>query len=76
MPDRHHRLPGCTILQHGAALQLTVLGPVPILLEFSGESLVALLTAAQAAFRERKKPEHHATGGRVTALVKKSWRCA
>ena len=58
-------LPGCTITQRGAALHVTVAGPVPVLLEFSGESLVALLMAAQAAFREREKPR-----------VKKSWRVA
>jgi len=48
-------MPGCTILQRGAALQLTVAAPVPVLLEFSGEALVALLMAAQAAFRERPR---------------------
>jgi len=49
-------LPGCTIAQRGSALQVSVAGPIPVLLEFSGESLVSLLMAAQAAFRERPKP--------------------
>jgi hypothetical protein len=48
---------GCRITQLGPALQLAVAGPMPVVLEFSGESLVALLMAAQAAFRERKKPD-------------------
>jgi len=69
-------LSGCTILQRGDVLQLVAAGPVPVVLEFSGESLVSLLMAAQAAFRERKKPEHHSVGGRTTKLVKKSWRVA
>jgi len=53
--ERTSVLPGCTILQRGVALQLTVAAPVPVLLEFSGEALVALLMAAQAAFRERPR---------------------
>jgi hypothetical protein len=69
-------LPGCIIAQRGGALQVAVAGPIPVLLEFSGESLVSLLMAAQAAFRERKQPESRSRGGRTTALVKKSWRVA
>lgn len=75
MTDRFHRLPdGGYILQRGDALQVAIPGPVPTVLRFTGESLAALLTAAQAAFRERPKLEHNSRGGRVTALMKKSWR--
>jgi len=68
MSDRVHHFPGGYILQHGATLQVACKSTV---LEFSGEALVALLTAAQAAFCERKKPEHHSRGGRNAALGRK-----
>jgi hypothetical protein len=62
---------GCRISQLGAVLRLAVPGPMPMLLEFTGESLLALLMAAQAAFRERRKSEHHAKGGRNSAMKRR-----
>ncbi len=77
MSDRFTRLSdGGYILQRAGSLQIALAGALPVVLEFSGESLVALLAAAQAALREREKPEHHSRGGQVTKLVKKSWRVA